>query len=150
MGTTLEFRTDLSSNRFEGPKNSSSMDHCVWCVLSWLRICLAEVYPLVIHVNCELVIFENLSTYELWTCDLYEPVNCELVILFYFQLVIIVIFLYCELVILSDFHIGMFTDCILNSHCYMCIFHTELLYPMFSKYRFRFCFCSYHFLFCFS
>jgi hypothetical protein len=30
--------------------------------------------------TCELVIFENLSTCELWTCDLYELVNCEPVI----------------------------------------------------------------------
>jgi hypothetical protein len=52
-------------------------------------------------VNCELVIFDNLSTY-----DLYEFLNCEQV-LFYFLLVIIVILLNYELVILKYFHIGM-------------------------------------------
>jgi hypothetical protein len=35
------------------------------------------------NVNCEIVIFLNLS-YELWTGDLYELVNCELVILLYY------------------------------------------------------------------
>jgi hypothetical protein len=54
--------------------------------------------------------------------------------LLYYQLVIIVILLYCELVILKYFYSGMFTGCILDSNRYWCIFHTELSFPLFLKY----------------
>jgi hypothetical protein len=52
--------------------------------------------------------------------------NCELV----------VFVIFCQLCCIVKF--DMFTGCILDFNSYRCIFRTELLFPMFLKYRYCF------------
>jgi hypothetical protein len=61
--------------------------------------------------------------------------------------VIFIKFLYCEFIVLKHFYIDMFTDRILYSDRYRCIFCIELPFSMFLKYQYRFCFRSYRFRF---
>jgi hypothetical protein len=46
----------------------------------------------------------------------------------------------CEYLKSIEVHVTVFTDRILDSNRNMCNFRTELLFPMFSNYRYRFCF----------
>jgi hypothetical protein len=120
------------------------------------RICVSELWTL---LYCEFVNF------ELWVCKLVIFLN-----LLYYEIVIFVNFyimslwylwtwyivnlwslwylstlLYCELVILRYFYIDMFINHILDFDYYQCIFHDELSFSMFLKYRYHFSFRSYCF-----
>jgi hypothetical protein len=55
--------------------------------------------------------------------------------------------IFCQLCYIMKF--DMFTDRILDSDRYRCIFRAKLSFPMFLKYRYRFRFRSYRFRFCF-
>jgi hypothetical protein len=119
-------------------------------LVNFVKLSICELWTCYI-VNCELVIlwFVNLLILRMWTCDPYELVNllyCEFCIIWIVNLWSLPTLLYCEFVIYIEIFLCWY---VYRSYFrfWSSIFHTELSFTMFPKYRYRYCFWSYHFRF---